>query len=77
MQLALADHSANLPEGEERDQCDSEDNPHKNTPVGLPPPMLGMLASIVFPLDIPTRTSSTTSKTKSKAENATALHKIG
>ena len=29
MQLALADHSANLPEGEERDQCNSEDNSHK------------------------------------------------
>jgi hypothetical protein len=29
MQLALAEHSADLPEGEERDQCDREDNSHK------------------------------------------------
>ena len=29
MQLALADHSTDLPEGEEREQCDSEDDSHK------------------------------------------------
>jgi hypothetical protein len=29
VQLALADHSAYLPEGEERDQCDSEDDSNK------------------------------------------------
>ena len=28
-QFPLADHSADLPEGEERDQCDKEDNPDK------------------------------------------------
>ena len=29
MQLALADHSADLPKPEERDQCDREDDPDK------------------------------------------------
>ena len=29
MQLALADRSANRPEGEERDQCDSKDDCHQ------------------------------------------------
>jgi hypothetical protein len=33
MQLALADRSADLPEGEERDQCDSKDDPHKKHPA--------------------------------------------
>jgi hypothetical protein len=29
MQLLLADRSADRPEGEERDQCDSKDDSHK------------------------------------------------
>src|SRR3984893_2893503 len=51
--------------------------PTKTTPLGVPPPMLGMLSPIVFPLNTPTSTSSTTSNTRNKIENATALHKIG
>src|SRR6266436_3079605 len=51
--------------------------PTKNTPIGVPPPITGMLSPIVFPLNTPTINSSTTSKTKNKIENATALHKIG
>ena len=33
MQLPLADRSADCPESEERDQCDSKDDPHKKHPA--------------------------------------------
>src|SRR4029077_12918289 len=33
MQRALPDRSADFPEGEERDQCDSKDDPHKKHPA--------------------------------------------
>jgi hypothetical protein len=83
MQLALAEHAGDLPEGEEGGQGDGEDDCDKNNAAGTSAAdagdalVLGMLWPIVSPLNTPTAASSTTSKTKNKIENATALHKIG
>jgi hypothetical protein len=63
-QFALADHPADLPEGEEWDQCDSKDDSHKKHFAWSSAADNGDALANVFPLNTPTITSSTTSKTK-------------